>query len=118
MHECDQFMRFSNNPHVNTLYTYWSEPSQSPYVYKSLVLLFDEGVLGDMMKTVVLNPIRPTNRLALKYLCDICKGLLVLHNNNIIHCHVKPSSIYLDETNSAMLGEMAKVELDSARHSN
>ena len=69
-----------------------------------------------MLKTVVLNPVRPSNRLAMKYLCDICKGLASLNNCNIIHGSVKPSSIYIQSDNTAMIGELGKVELDSARH--
>lgn len=109
-------MRFRNHPNITTLYTYWGEKSQNPYCYKSLVALFEEGVFGDMLRCVVLNEERPSNKMILKYLCDICKALSLLHNNNIIHGSVKPSSIYINNQNVALLGEMAKVELDSARH--
>lgn len=68
-----------------------------------------------MASTVVRNPKRPTNRLALRYLSDIAKGLIAVHNCNIIHARVKPSAIYLDGNNTALLGEFGKVELDSAR---
>ena len=88
-------MRFRNHPNITTLYTYWGEKSQNPYCYKSLVALFEEGVYGDMLRCVVLNEERPSNKMILKYLCDICKGLALLHNNNIIHGSVKPSSIYI-----------------------
>lgn len=30
---------------------------------------------GDMLRTVVLSAVRPSNRLVLKYVCDISKGL-------------------------------------------
>jgi len=80
------------------------------------VCLFEEALLGDMLKTVVLSPVRPTNRLAMKYLCDICKGLASLNNCNIIHGSIKPSSIYIQADNTAMIGELGKVELDAARH--
>lgn len=108
-------MRFSNSPTLCKLYTYWSEPSQNPYIFKSLILLFEEGVLGNMLNSIVINPVRPTNRLVLKWFCDICKALIVFHNNNLVHASVKPSSIYLREDNTAILGEMGKVELDAAR---
>jgi serine/threonine protein kinase len=68
-----------------------------------------------MHTTVVQNPQRPTNRLALRYLSDLAKGLIAVHNCNIIHARVKPSALYLDAHNTAMLGEFGKVELDSAR---
>ena len=93
VYECDTFMRFRGHPNIVSLFTYWSEKPQNPYVYKSLVLLFEEGLLGDMLRTVVLNPVRPSNRLAMKYLCEICKGLSAIHNCNIIHGSIKPSSI-------------------------
>jgi len=48
-----------------------------------------------MLKSVVLNSVRPSSRLALKYLCDIVKGLKTLHNSMIVHGSVKPSSIYI-----------------------
>ena len=95
VYECDTFMRFRGHPNIISLFSYWSERASSPYQYKSLVCLFEEALLGDMLKTVVLNPVRPSNRLAMKYLCDISKGLSSLHNCNIIHGSVKPSSIYI-----------------------
>jgi hypothetical protein len=52
----------------------------------------------------------------MKYLCDISKGLASLNNCNIIHGSIKPSSIYIQSDNTAMIGELGKVELDSARH--
>jgi len=69
-----------------------------------------------MLKSVVLNPQRPNSRLCLKYLADIAKGLSILHNCSIIHGSVKPSSIYIQSDNTAMLGELGKIELDAARH--
>jgi serine/threonine protein kinase len=116
VYELDTFMRFRGHPNIISLFSYWAEKPSSPYQYKSLVCLFEEALLGDMLKTVVLNPVRPTNRLAMKYLCDICKGLASLNNCNIIHGSVKPSSIYIQSDNTAMIGELGKVELDSARH--
>ena len=95
VYEYDTFMRFRGHPNLISLYSYWSEKSPSPYMYKSLVGLFEEGLIGDMLKSVVLNPIRPSSRLCLKYLCDVAKGLSTLHNSNIIHGSVKPSSIYI-----------------------
>jgi hypothetical protein len=41
VYECDTFMRFRGHPNVVSLFTYWSEKPQNPYVYKSLVLLFE-----------------------------------------------------------------------------
>lgn len=95
VYECDTFMRFRGHPNIISLYSYWAEKASSPYQYKALVCLYEEALLGDMLKTVVLNPVRPSNRLAMKYLCDISKGLSSLNNCNIIHGSIKPSSIYI-----------------------
>ena len=114
--EYDTFMRFRGHPNLVSLYSYWSEPANSPYQYKSLVTLFEEGLCGDMFKSVVLNSVRPSTRLAMKFLCDIAKGLLTLHNSSIIHGSVKPSSIYIQSDNTALLGELGRIELDAARH--
>eukprot|EP00164_Ancoracysta_twista_P003101 GFYU01004136.1.p1 GENE.GFYU01004136.1~~GFYU01004136.1.p1 ORF type:complete len:736 (-),score=254.85 GFYU01004136.1:493-2700(-) len=115
VYEADTFSRFQGHANIVSLYSYWSEKPSSPYTYKTLVLLMEEGILGDVLSTVVKNPVRPSNRLALRYLCDIAKGLIAVHNCNIIHGRIKPSSIYLDANNTAMIGEFGKVELDSAR---
>lgn len=106
-------MRFRGHPNIISLFSYWSEKPSSPYQFKTLVALFEEGLHGDMLKSVVLNPVRPSNRLATKFLCDISKGLSSLHNCNIIHGSVKPSSIYLSSDNTAMLGELGRMELDA-----
>ena len=95
VYEFDTFMRFRGHPNLVSLFSYWSEKASSPYQFKSLVGLFEEGQCGDMLKSVVLNPVRPNSRLCLKYLADITKGLSILHNCNIIHGSVKPSSIYI-----------------------
>lgn len=116
VYEFDTFMRFRGHPNLVSLFSYWSERASSPYQYKTLVCLFEEGLCGDMLKSVVLNSVRPSSRLALKYLCDVAKGLSTLHNCNIIHGSVKPSSIYIQSDNTALLGELGKVELDAARH--
>jgi serine/threonine protein kinase len=115
VYEADTFTRFQGHPNIVSLYSYWSEKPNNPYTYKTLVLLFEEGILGDMSSTVVRNPKRPNNRLALRYLTDIAKGLIAIHNCNIIHARIKPSSLYLDSNNTALIGEFGKVELDSAR---
>jgi eukaryotic-like serine/threonine-protein kinase len=52
----------------------------------------------------------------MKYLADVTKGLSTLHNCNLIHGSVKPGSIFIQDDNSAMLGELGKMELDTARH--
>ena len=54
-------------------------------------MLEDEGVLGDLLNTVVLNPMRPSSKLVLRYMSDVNKALVVLHNSGVIHGGVKPS---------------------------
>ena len=116
VYEFDTFMRFRGHPNLVSLFSYWSEPASNPYQYKALVALFEEGLCGDMLKSVVLNSVRPSSRLVSKYTCDIAKGLSLLHNCNITHGSVKPSSIFIQSDNTALLGELGKVELDAARH--
>ena len=116
--EYDTWIRQRHNPNLVQLYSYWSEKASSPYFYKTLVAVFEEGVCGDLLNSVVLNQVRPPSRLALKYLCDITKGLMALHNTGIVHGSVKPSNIYISAENTAMLGEMGKAEAEHARLTN
>ena len=116
IYEIDTFKRFRNHPNICTVHSYWSEQASRQYIYKTLVILVEEGVLGDLLRTVVLNPIRPSQKVSLKYLADISKALVAIHGNNVIHGSVKPSSIFLNESNCCLIGELSKVELDSARH--
>ena len=99
VYEFDTFMRFRGHPNLISLFSYWSEPASSAYQYKALVGLFEEGLCGDMLRSVVLNPVRPSQRLAMKYLADVTKGLSTLHNCNLIHGSVKPGSIYIQDDN-------------------
>jgi len=58
VYEFDTYMRFRGHPNLVSLYSYWSEKASSPYQYKALVGLFEEGTLGDMLLSVVNNPTR------------------------------------------------------------
>jgi eukaryotic-like serine/threonine-protein kinase len=80
-----------------------------------LILLLKEGVLGNMDTLIVKNPEKPTMQKIVKYFGQIAKAMDILHSNNLIHCGIKPSNIFMDEHMSPMLGEMYKVEVDSAR---
>jgi len=115
VYEADTLARFQGHCNIVSLYSFWSEKPQNAYTFKTLSIMMEEGILGDMMTTVVHNPKRPPNRIALKYLCDITKGLIAVHNCNIIHARLKPSCIYLRSDNTAMIGEFGKTELDQAR---
>ncbi|KAL0241421.1 hypothetical protein GEMRC1_006656 [Eukaryota sp. GEM-RC1] len=114
VYEADTLARFSGHANIASLYSYWTEQSQSPYVFKSLVMLMEEGIMGDLDSAVVKNPVRPSNDYALKLLCDLCKGLIALHNCNIIHGKIKPSHLYMS-SRGAMLGDFGKGDLDCAR---
>jgi len=71
-----------------------------------------------MLQTYVMNSLPIENRAMLKYICDISKALLSIHNSNMINGAVKPSNVYLSADNTALLGAFKKVELDSARQTN
>ncbi|GIQ86879.1 hypothetical protein KIPB_008809 [Kipferlia bialata] len=115
VYEADSLARFAGHPNILTLYSYWSEKPSNPYTYKTLVLLTEEGVLGDLRRTVVDNPVRPSATQCLLYGADLLKGISALHNVNIVHGRIKPVSVMLDAGNHAMLGELGRTELDSAR---
>jgi serine/threonine protein kinase len=116
VYEADTLARFQGHCNIVSLYSFWSEKPQNPYTFKTLTVLMEEGILGDMLTTVVRNPKRPPPRISLKYLCDLAKGMIAVHNCNIIHARVKPSSMYLSGDNTAMVGELGKTELDHARN--
>ena len=115
VYENDTLMRFRGHPNVISLYSYWTEKPASPYQYKTLVTLFEEATLGDMMSSVVLNSTRPSDRMVTKYLSDILKGLSSLHNCGIVHGNIKPSSLLLNNENSVVIGPIGKVRLDASR---
>lgn len=108
-------MRFRGHPNIISLYSYWTEKASSPYQFKTLVKLFEEATLGDVLSSVVLSNTRPSYRMVMKYLTEICKGLSSLHNCGIVHGNIKPSSLYLSNENVIMIGELGKVKLDAAR---
>ena len=95
VYEFDTYIRLRGPPNLVSLFSYWSERAPSPYFYKTLVGLFEQATVGDMLQAVVQNAIRPSSRLCLKYLCDMAKGLATLHAGNIVHGNVKPSSVLI-----------------------
>lgn len=114
-YEIDTFARFRGHPNIVTLYSFWKEKPKDNFTYKTIVMMLEEGVMGDMLSTVVRAATRPTERLALKWTCDISKALVAIHNCQIIHTRIKPSAIYLDQNRTAMIGEFGKLEVDVAR---
>lgn len=115
IYESDMFMKFRGHPNIISLYSYWSEAANNRYTYKNLIQLYEEATYGDLLRTVILNPIRPSSRLILKYLADISKGLVTIHGSGLVHAAIKPSNIFISSDNTAKIGEFKKVELDSAR---
>jgi len=114
VHESDTLMRFRGHPNVVSLFSYWTEKPASPYQYKALVQLYEEASLGDMMSTVVLNNARPSDRMVLKWLCDMAKGLSSFHNCGIVHGGIKPSNLFLNSDNTALVGPIQRARLESA----
>jgi len=68
-----------------------------------------------MLRTVILNPVRPSNKLVIKYLADITKALSTIHGARLVHAGIRPSNLFIGEGNTIKIGEFKKVELDSAR---
>ena len=64
--------------------------------------------MGDMLHSVILSGSRPSNKLAIKWLMDICKALKVFHSTGNIHLGVRATNVYLNERNTALLGQMGK----------
>ncbi len=114
VYEADQLRRLRGHPNIISLYSYWSEKSESPYIYKVLVLLLEAGPQGNVMQ-YVQEMAGETARFILKCAGDIAKGLAALHASQLIHGGVRPSSIYVAADGTLLLGELCKAELDSAK---
>lgn len=54
----------------------------------------------------ILNVRNLTIREIVKYSLDILCGMYYIHNNNILHCDIKPSNILIDENNRAVLTDL------------
>ena len=48
VYEVDTFSRFQGHPNIVALYSFWAEKPTNPYTYKTLALLMEEGILGDV----------------------------------------------------------------------
>jgi serine/threonine protein kinase len=51
----------------------------------------------------------------MKYMCDLSKGLSVLHQSDTIHGGVRPSNLLINAKNDLVLGPIKKSELESMR---
>jgi serine/threonine protein kinase len=108
-------MRFSNHPNIIRLFSYWSQDSPNPFIYKEIYQVYEEATLGDVDSTVVANTLKPSKRTVMKYICDISKGLAALHTSDITHGGIRPSNLLLTNINELKLGSMKKTELESLR---
>eukprot|EP00767_Chilomastix_cuspidata_P001345 gnl/Chilomastix_cuspidata/1456.p1 GENE.gnl/Chilomastix_cuspidata/1456~~gnl/Chilomastix_cuspidata/1456.p1 ORF type:complete len:803 (-),score=258.30 gnl/Chilomastix_cuspidata/1456:822-3230(-) len=113
--EADQHVRFSGHPNIVALYSFWAEEPDSAYTFKSLVMLLEDPLNGSMREQVVEADVRQPERTLLKWACDMIQGLSAMHNCNIIHGAIKPSNVFLNAEDTALLGCFGKTELDSAR---
>ena len=114
VYEADQLRRIRGHANLLSLYSFWSEKSNSPYVYKVLVLLLEDAPLGTLDDYLNERDTRDI-RFLLKCAGDVTKGLLTLHTLNIIHGGVKPSSIYIGSDRRLIVGELSRAEMDVAR---
>lgn len=112
VYEMDTLMRFRGHPNVLSLFSYWTEPADRPYRYKTLVQLYEEATMGDMLNSVVLSSTRPSQRIILKWIIDLTKALRSFHNSQIVHGGVKAKNIFLSADNQAMLGPLGKMKTD------
>lgn len=115
IYEIDQHIRFSNHPNIVTLYSYWNEEPDNPFTFKTLFLLFEECLVGDLERCIVQNALKPSNKTIMKYMCDLCKGVTVLHQADTIHGGIRPSNLLINELNDLCLGPIKKSELESMR---
>jgi hypothetical protein len=112
LYQAEIFSSFMSHPNVLSLYSSWTDEVQpvSPTYYKSVYLLTDEGVGGSLASLP-----RPGLPDLLRLLRDAAKGLKELHDDNIIHCKIRPSSILIDGEGQAIIGLLGRAEVDHIR---
>ena len=115
IHEVDLLKRMAQHPNIVKLYTYWNEDSGDPFTYKSLYLLFEECMVGDIHRCIVQNPLRPSAKTIMKYICDLCKGLTLLHQSGTIHGGIRPTNLFINQINDLQIGPIKKSNLESMR---
>ena len=55
-----------------------------------------------------------TVREIIKYSLDFISAIYYMHDNNIIHCDIKPNNILIDDNNGAILGDFgSSIQLDN-----
>ena len=63
--------------------------------------------MGDMLNSVILNSSRPSKKMVIKWLMDICKALRSFHSAGQVHLGVRASNVYLNDKHAALLGSMS-----------
>lgn len=115
VHELDLLSRFSHHPNIVSLYSYWSEPSKDPFTHKILYLLTEEAIVGDLHKTIEINPLKPSTKTIMKYICDLAKGLSIMHQSGTVHGGVRSTNLFISGDNQLVLGRPKKSDLESLR---
>jgi serine/threonine protein kinase len=113
--EVDKFIRFSHHPNVATMYSYWvSKPINENY-YKTMFVLYEEALVGDLDRCLVTNPLKPSRTTVSKYICDLAKGLGMLHQSGVVHGAIRATNLFINEDNQLQLGPIKKSETESLR---
>lgn len=113
--EADIFTRFSHHPNVATLHSYWGSIPNDPTYYKTIYMLFEEATVGDLNRCLVNNPLKPSKITVTKYICDLSKGLGMLHQSGVCHGGIRPTNLYINQGNHLELGPIKKSETDYMR---
>lgn len=109
--EADTFIRYNHHPNVATLYSYWVSAPESADYYKSINMLFEEATVGDLTRCLVLNPLKPSRNTVSKYICDLAKGLGMLHQSGVAHGAIRTSNLFINEENHLVIGPVKKSEV-------
>ena len=113
--EADTFIRFNHHPNVTTLYSYWVSNPTNPMHYKTIYLLFEEATVGDLNRCLVSNPLKPSRTTVTKYICDLAKGLGMLHQSGVVHGAIRATNLFINEENHLVLGPLKKSETEGIR---
>lgn len=114
--EAITFSRYNHHPNVTTLYSYWVAPPDSIDYYKSIHMLYEEATVGDLTRCLILNPLKPSRTTVAKYICDLAKGLGMLHQSGIAHGAIRTSNLFINEDNHLMIGPIKKSEIEVMRN--
>ena len=74
VHELETMIRYSHHPNIINVYSYWNESSENPFTFKILYILSEEGTIGDVETCIIKNPLKPSKKIIMKYICDMAKG--------------------------------------------